>query len=326
MRDKCIKKRRIISGCLVTAVSLIPLAIIGCSQEENKDITENTSQMSDFDYQIYCVNEEGTGLEQWGYNISDAEMALDNVVNKVFAAFVDEPEIDGASSAMPDTIKKVTCVVEENIAKINVDKYYDKLDSLTQLYMRAALALTLTQIDGIDYVYITVKGQPLTDSEGKVVGYLSEKDFAVYDQGGFTSENEIYMSLYYPNESGDGLITERSLHVLEAGENPVMYILERLRESIAKSGIAGIPESTVVDNVYIKDGICYVNFDDSINDDKYIGIEPEVMLYSIVNSITDLSNISGVQITINGGTDILFRGEINLDRIFRLNLNYMEKK
>lgn len=327
IQKKGIKKRIILSGCIITTVGVMQFAMTGCSElKDERDNVETESVQVDHDYQIYCVNKEGTGLDMWGYDISSENISLDKVVSEIFTAFVGKPHVEGVNSAMPDSIKSVTCVVDKNIAKINMDKYYDKLDSLSQLYLRAALAMTLTQVDGIDYVYMTVNGQPLTDSAGKVVGYLNAKDFAIYDQEQLSTKNEIYMTLYYPNEAGDALVAEDGQHVLDGNINPAMYVLENLKSRVEKSGNATIPKNAVVDNVYIKGGICYVDFDDSINDDKYIGIEPEVMLYSIVNSLTDLGNVTGVQITINGGTDILFRDEIDLNQIFRLNLNYLQKK
>ena len=61
--------------------------------------------------------------------------------------------------------------------------------------------------------------------------------------------------------------------------------------------------------VTVKDGTCYVNLDNGFLTQTY-NVSAEVQIYSIVNSLVELSNINKVQIAVNGNTDMIFREKI----------------
>ena len=50
------------------------------------------------------------------------------------------------------------------------------------------------------------------------------------------------------------------------------------------------------------------------------------MLYSIVNSLSELPTISKVQISVNGDTNSVYRDKFRLDELYERNLDYMEAK
>lgn len=67
-----------------------------------------------------------------------------------------------------------------------------------------------------------------------------------------------------------------------------------------------INPATKVLGVTVKDGTCYVNLDNGFLTQTY-NVSAEVQIYSIVNSLVELSNINKVQIAVNGNTDMIFR-------------------
>lgn len=317
-------KKKLLLAILAIA-SISQCMLVGC---DNEAFTENNAEIKDntteYDYQIYCINEEGDGLESWGYDITSETLDIDSVVREVFAAFESEPIVEGYSSARPETLKKISCELEDKVVKINCDKYYDKLDSLSQLFFKTALVMTLTQIEGVDYVYITVKGQPLKDSLGNPVGYLGRHSFVIHDDFIGNTGIDMYTTIYYPNDSGNGLVAEAVRYVYDEQQSPAMCVIELLKEKSKKSGNTVIPKDADINNLFIKDGICYIDFDENFNDTAYIGDNPELILYSLVNSLSEIFEVTGVQITINGVSDVMFRDEISLDQIFRINLNLVD--
>lgn len=83
---------------------------------------------------------------------------------------------------------------------------------------------------------------------------------------------------------------------------------------------ATINPNTKIINVTTKDGICYVNLDDNfltVPDN----VSMDAAVYSIVNSLVELSNINKVQILVNGEvptTSAIFQNstfERNLDMV-----------
>ncbi|MBQ9701132.1 MAG: GerMN domain-containing protein, partial [Lachnospiraceae bacterium] len=83
-------------------------------------------------------------------------------------------------------------------------------------------------------------------------------------------------------------------------------------------------KESVVNNAYTKNGICYVDFNEKINDKGFVGVKADTMLYAVVNSLSELNNVTGVKISINGKDDVLFRGEIGIEGIFHMNLDIIE--
>ena len=50
---------------------------------------------------------------------------------------------------------------------------YKKLSPSSEVLVRAAIVRTMTQLEGISYVSVTVGGESLTDSLGNVVGPMT---------------------------------------------------------------------------------------------------------------------------------------------------------
>ena len=91
-----------------------------------------------------------------------------------------------------------------------------------------------------------------------------------------------------------------------------MIVNEQLKKN-SSGGKATIPKNAKILSVSIKDGICYVSFDSKFATSNY-DQNPEVTIYSIVNSIIENGNASKVQILIEDSTDSLYKGIVDLSR------------
>ena len=81
-----------------------------------------------------------------------------------------------------------------------------------------------------------------------------------------------------------------------------------------------LPANLQVISISVKDKICYVNFDSSFLTDA-LSIDGNLIVYSIVNSLTELPDIQRVQIMVDGDSNIVFR-DISLSSPLERNLNY----
>ena len=85
-----------------------------------------------------------------------------------------------------------------------------------------------------------------------------------------------------------------------------------------------IPKGTKLLSVSIKDGICYLNFDEGLR--KIVsGVTPEVVIYSIVNSVIESGAVNKVQISINGDSNIMYQESISLSEPLSRNLDLLEE-
>lgn len=303
------------------------IVVSGCGEEELGDIPEKAEDDNEkSDYYIYCIDESGTGLTTWGYGISDKNQSDTDIVSELICAFEAAPEKNGCTSAKSEKIKKIEFDISDGVLKIEVDKNYLKLDSLAQLFFRASLVLTMTQVEGVSYVYMTVNGQPMTDSQGNVIGYMNSESFALYDGSLNSSGTKRYFTVYYANEKGDKLKESREEYIYDGSQAPEMFALMLLKQSPSEEGLRRtIPENMQIENVFTKDGICYVNLGSNINELMYEVADAQVMFYSMVNTLTEIDGVTKVQFMIEGDCDVLFRDEISLDRTYTVNLDIIEK-
>ena len=70
------------------------------------------------------------------------------------------------------------------------------------------------------------------------------------------------------------------------------------------------------------DGVCYVSLDENFKNQDY-QVNEAVVIYSIVDSLTELSTISKVQISVNGDTSGTYRDNFKLSDMYDRNLDYV---
>lgn len=206
---------------------------------------------------------------------------------------------------------------------LDVDEAYLELSTTTEILVRAALVRTLTQLENVKYVEITVEGDPLYDSEGELVGWMNKEQFIDNDGNEINTYELTKIKLYFANETGDKLIAAYREKHYSTNTPLERLVVEELL--VGPSGqLDGIypcvnPETKII-SIMTKDGICYVNLDSAFL--SMVGnVSIDTSVYAIVNSLAELNNISKVEILINGEpSDVIGTStfERNLDYITSL--------
>ena len=100
-------------------------------------------------------------------------------------------------------------------------------------------------------------------------------------------------------------------------------IMEQLLEGPETEGLkSAIPEGTKLLSVSVAEGICYVSLDDNFRNQDY-QVNEAVVIYSIVNSLTELPTISKVQISVKGDNSGVYRDNFELSQMYDRNLDYV---
>lgn len=295
------KKRWYVILCLVWSIILC-----GC-----------TSQSKDEDEMyVYYINTEGNAL------ISEVmpKMSVDEALEEVL-----RPTDKGA--VVPAEVILESYEVTGTKLIIQFSDEYAELKKSTEVLFRAALVQTMVQVDGVSFVSFYVGNQPLRDNDGNPIGLMRAEDFV--SNVGYTSDSYQTTDLRLYFASVDGM----QLHLVK--KNGVHYnintsmeklIVEQLMKGTGANGAsATIPKTTKLLGVSVKDGICYVNFDEKFAIDGY-DQKPEVTIYSIVNSIIENANVSKVQILIEGSSDVLYKGTVDLSRPLEWNASILEEQ
>ena len=191
---------------------------------------------------------------------------------------------------------------EDNKVQLNVDAAYLNMPMTTEVLVRAAIVRTLTQLDGINYVGITVEGNQLFDSTGSPVNWMNADQFIDNDGNEINTYDQVRVKLYFANEAGTNLIAAYREKYYSTNIPLERFVVDELLAG-PSGKVEGlyptINPATKVVSIMTKDGICYVNLDENfltvVNN-----VSTDVAVYSIVNSLAELSNINKVQILING--------------------------
>ena len=207
---------------------------------------------------------------------------------------------------------------------MNYDGSYRDMDSVKEVLTRAAIVRTLTQIPGIDYVVFTVQGEMLTDSSGIAVGTMSSDLFIDNAGNEINAYEQVSLHLYFANEDGTGLVEENRRNVVYSSNISLeKLVVEKLVQGPESNGAyPTINPLTTIISVTVRDRVCYVNFGEAFLEQPY-NVSADVTIYSITNSLVELSNVNKVQISINGETNITYREKYNLNEMFERNLDLL---
>ncbi len=289
--------------------------LAGCSKRAEEPGTPQEGV-----YKIYYLNASMTRLAPREYH-TDTK-GQEELVAELMHEFLNVPNDVDSQVALSDKVGYLGYRQEERVLFLYFDAGYTNrvnMKNTREILCRAALAKTMTQIDGIDYISIYVADQPLLDSYGNPVGVMADSDF-IEGISDINAYEKSQLRLFFADETG-GRLVEESREVVHS----INTSLERLivEELIKGPGTEGrfptLPGDTKLLNVSLNENICYINFDSTFLNNT-LEVKEYIPIYSIVNSLSEISTVSKVQITINGSQDVMFRDVISLNTQFERNL------
>ena len=271
---------------LLFLMIIFSFTLAACKKKDDKPL-------SDTEYYVYYIN-----------------TAMDKLVENRYTVSLPSDDVDG--------------LVDGNILYLNFDTNYQSMDVSREVLARAALAKTLTQIDGIDYISIRSGDQPLINALGENVGLISSSNF-INSVSNVNSFEKATLTLYFADEEGTKLVPETREMFYDMNTSKERLIIDELMKGPTNTKLkATIPNDTKVISVTVNEGICYVNFDEG-----FLNALPDVLdsitIYSIVDSLSELPNISRVQILVNGKSDKNYNS-ISLGTSVERNLDYVKEE
>lgn len=274
-------------------------------------------------YQVYSVNKEETSISAHAYvtEATDQTQILEELLTQLQTA---APKLDYKAPLSAPVILTDYSITEKQLL-LNFEETYKKQEITTEVLVRAAIVRTLTQIPGIDFVSFVIGQEPLADQAGNIVGTMSADMFIDNAGKEINTYEKVRLHLYLANSTGDGLTEVNRSVVYNSNVSMEKLVIEQLIAGVQdneKAYPTMNPDTKVV-SVTVRDGICYVNFDESFLTQPYT-VTSEVTIYSITNSLVELSNVNKVQISIDGDTDVMYREKISLATVFERNLELVK--
>ena len=284
-------------------------------------LTESESESVGETYEIYYSNKDATNLvgEQSTFLETDTTELVRQMLEKIYT----QPKNVEIIPVIREEMLLDFALVEKQVT-INMSTAYKDLDTALEVLARAAIVSTLTQLQGVDFVSITVQGEPLLDVLGNPVGVMPKELFIKNAGEEINSYDKVKMTLYFANEQGDGLIEINRTLAYQNIVSMEKLVVEQIiaGPSNEESYPTMNPETNVI-SATIKDGVCYVNLDETFLTQPY-NVSAEVTIYSIVNSLVELSNVNKVQISIEGKNNLSYREQIDLMTLFERNLDLLK--
>ncbi len=300
----------------VRFIIIAVMLLCACGRRQQADAGEK--------YTIYYVNHDETGVVPYDYtsNTEDRDLLIEELLEqlgKVSEKLEYRAPLSGSVNLLGYTISEDQLI-------LNFSESYRQQSVINEVLVRASIVRTMTQIQGIQYVSFQVNSEPFADGSGTVVGVMSADQFIDNEGNEINTYERVKLTLYLANEDGDRLSPVTRSVVYNSNISMERLVLEQL---IAGPGenekvFPTVNPETKILSVNVKDGTCYVNLDSTFLTQIY-NVTSDVTIYSIANSLVELSNVNKVQIAINGDTNVSYKENISFSTVFERNLELVEQ-
>lgn len=308
------RRKWIQSMVLLAMICLLMLSAAGC-RGRVRPLEEGESA-----YQIYYLNSAMTKLSPQEYRTKTTDTDL--LIQELMRAFQNVPSDLDSQAALSDKVVYQGYKKEDIVLYLYFDNNYTSMKPTREVLCRAALAKTLTQIPGIEYINIYSGDQPLMNRNGMPVGMIASSDI-VDSISDVNAYERAELTLYFTDAAGEKLYAEKREVVHNIYTSAEKVVLEELIGGPEQPGLMPILDPSVkLLNVSVNENVCYLNFDGTFLSNS-LEVKDYIPIYSIVNSLADLSSVNRVQITVNGSQEVIFRDTISLNTLFERNLDYI---
>lgn len=302
--------------CLVLLVT----ASLCCLLSACRESLEPTASVSEGKYLVYYLNASTTKLVPQVYEPEST--APKELVEELMDQFIHVPKDLDCQSALSDKVAYQGMRLEGQVLYVYFDINYSSMKPEQEILCRAGLTRTLTQVEGVDYVSVYCGDQPLIDRLGSPVGALSANDF-ILNTSNVNAYEKTELTLYFADETGNKLIAEKREVVHNINTSLEQLIVEQLIAGPSQAGrYPTLPSDCKVLSISVTDNVCYINFDAAfLNTALTVG--EYIPIYSIVDSLSEMTPVTRVQIMVNGSQDVMFRDVVSLNTTFERSQDYI---
>ena len=317
------KQKKVVHSLFFHALWAVFLTLVllsgmtGCAREEKEDSG----------LLLYYLNEDLSSLNTLSYLMEDGKSKDDLSPQEMADDMLEQlatPSGDVRSIAPIQNFTVTGTTLQNGTLTVFLSSDYEELETVREILTRAALVNTLCQIDGVDSVSFLCGDHPLTNEDGSVVTAMNSDMFIFNSGKEIMNYEKVRLHLYFANEDGDQLVDTYRNVVYNSNISMERLVVEQVLKGPNSDVVFPTlnPASKVL-SVTTRDGVCYVNLDQAFLTEPY-GVTSQVAIYSLVNSLTELSSVSAVQITIEGKTGKAFM-DSSLSSAFERNLSVVRK-
>ena len=317
------KQKKVVHSLFFHALWAVFLTLVllsgmtGCAREEKEDSG----------LLLYYLNEDLSSLNTLSYLMEDGKSKADLSPQEMADDMLEQlatPSGDVRSIAPIQNFTVTGTTLQNGTLTVFLSSDYEELETVREILTRAALVNTLCQIDGVDSVSFLCGDHPLTNEDGSVVTAMNSDMFIFNSGKEIMNYEKVRLHLYFANEDGDQLVDTYRNVVYNSNISMERLVVEQVLKGPNSDVVfPTLNPAAKILSVTTRDGVCYVNLDQAFLTEPY-GVTSQVAIYSLVNSLTELSSVSAVQITIEGKTGKAFM-DSSLSSAFERNLSVVRK-
>lgn len=223
------------------------------------------------------------------------ELSVDGLMSALLAG----PDRDsGLASPFPEGTRLLGWyLAQDGLLWVDLSNEYGGLEDIGLTLADYCITLTLSQLEGVEQVSVTVNGRLLSSR------YRQELSGEQAIFSGVEEEPvEVSATLYFPRSGGRGLGVER--RVLQLTEDDVLaeIVTQALIDGPESGDLSPfLPEGTELRGLRMEDGVCLVDFSQALVTGMPEDEEHQILLvYAIVNSLGNLNSVESVRLMVEG--------------------------
>lgn len=301
------KKSMMIIICLISVVLIVCVLTMPNMKQANAEYMN-----TDF----YYLESQSTLMKTESKNIIKDDDYIEVIKNVVLELKIG-PKTEGLLGTVPSNVDLIDVTYDESKKSVLLDfsSEYKEMKAGEEVQCRTSLVWTLTSLDFVNDVLIAVDGVEIEKTNGETVGTLNRDNVVIDNVVSTEPSTRSTIMLYFSDDQAEDFSVELRKIDVNPNEPIEKYVIEQLIAGpLEENSFATMPSETKLKSIKTDDdGICYVDLNSSFID-KHSGGSAGVYftIYSIVNSLTDLSHINRVQFLVEGEKVTNFKDHMDL--------------
>ncbi len=249
--------------------------------------SQDTGQAS---YSAYYVGESPGELTE--EKVSLDPLTAEEMATELFA-LLQTPSDDKLVSPVPNGVSLVSAEVSDGIAKLVLSAQYNKQSAADKAVFHACVTKTLCSVPKISAVSFIGESSSLS---------FTAEDFILSAPHIYESAQDV--NLYFTDAEFSRLI-KKTVTVYSTPSESLEEIAVNmlLKDPKLPELRKALPEGTVLNDVYVSNGTCFVDFSvEFVANAAHSYASESVIIFSAVNTLTELPMIDKVQFLIDGKT------------------------
>ena len=239
------------------------------------------------------------------------DAGLPEVAKAVVTRMLEGSEDGELSSPLPPDVELLGLEVRDRLACVDFSGGMNSLSGVEVALADYCLTLSLTALEGVGSVAVTVQGRTL-GQQPKQIFY--ERDVLLSNMDDVLQTVDVL--LYFPNSEG-ALTGERRTLMLYEGQTLADTLVATLLEGpVDRDLIRVIPEDFTVSYVRVDSGVCYVSLSAASLENLPEDVQTqEAILWSLAESLyASIDTIEELRLLADGEA-LEFFGEIDVGRV-----------